>query len=267
MNTGNEVAGTTELTGVKASSVNRVVTTLEIMDNSTVIGTATTDEGGLWQYTVRALSIGKHVFSARVVGGGPTSQPRAISVTTPLPPLIIDTSPVVLAGRLLRTPENKPTHFPQGTVLQRSASGGVPPYTYTSSSAVVDLDPQTGRISSKRNGQAIISVRDSQGQSASYTVTVSNVLLMHSYGGYRLWKDAVAFATSRNGHVPSLAEWQEFRSNYSNSPPVSNNDSWSSDVVLVTKRWVIHPVDGSKDKKDSGFLGPNTSCGWAVAPG
>ena len=51
----------------------------------------------------------------------------------------------------------------------------MPPYTYSSSKPSVATVNESGRVVGEGNGTATITVRDSKGTTASYTVEVSNV--------------------------------------------------------------------------------------------
>ncbi|VVE45730.1 hypothetical protein PPN31114_04402 [Pandoraea pneumonica] len=57
----------------------------------------------------------------------------------------------------------------------RAATGGVPPYTYTSGNAAIATVNASGTVIGQRNGRTTITIRDSAGSTTSYAVVVSNV--------------------------------------------------------------------------------------------
>ncbi|MCQ2998038.1 hypothetical protein NLO95_28375, partial [Pseudomonas syringae] len=215
---------------------------------------------------VFAVSATPHSVTAREVASGVSSDPWRFTVTQATPSLTIDTSSLALSGHMIRV-DQLPTTPPANTYATRSALGGVPPYSYSvSNSNVVDIVASTGRIVSRHSGSATVTVRDSAGQTASYPVSVSNVYLMGAAIGFTWWTDANENAERWGGHVPSLAEWNLFRSVYGNVPPVSNDQAWSTDVASAFTRWVINPVGGQLAQKHTGLTGPNTAAGWVVIP-
>ncbi|WP_052269113.1 hypothetical protein [Pseudomonas fluorescens] len=120
--------------------------------------------------------------------------------------LSVDTSPVVLSGRNYTVDlaavrwELTGNDLP-GTVVTREATGGKPPYTYTSSAPEIVSVDTTGRIRSVWNGMAKIIVSDTSGKSLEIPVQSSNVQQILS-GGDNL-SDAAAMAwMQRVGGTP-----------------------------------------------------------------
>lgn len=72
--------------------------------------------------------------------------------------------------------------MPANASRQRVASGGVPPYTYTSSNSGVASVDGNGMVKSVSNGSATITVRDQAQQLASFNVTVQGVVRMYLMG-------------------------------------------------------------------------------------
>ncbi|MNE48779.1 hypothetical protein D3C81_1500720 [compost metagenome] len=105
---------------------------------------------------------------------------------------------MVLNGRIYVNASSGqgPNNRPVGSRGQRSASGGTPPYTYSSSDTkVASVHSSNGMVLSTGNGSAIITVRDTAGQTLRYTVNVSGVIRM-TYRGQ--WQFASAFRIATN---------------------------------------------------------------------
>lgn len=62
-----------------------------------------------------------------------------------------------------------------GNALTRLATGGSPPYTYTSRNAAIAQVTSGGKVVGYSNGSTVIDVRDGVGHTVSYSVSVSNV--------------------------------------------------------------------------------------------
>ncbi|KAA0975044.1 Ig-like domain-containing protein [Pseudomonas sp. ANT_H12B] len=106
----------------------------------------------------------------------------ALVVGERLPELTIDVSNMLLNGKNYITTAFdwiRKAAFP-GSTAQRVASGGTPPYRYSSSSPSIAAVDSTGVVSSVSNGSARITVTDSspEPQSKSYVVYTSNVYLL-----------------------------------------------------------------------------------------
>ncbi|MEE3505155.1 hypothetical protein QN399_02565 [Pseudomonas sp. 10C3] len=175
------------------------------------------------------------------------------------PPLIIDTSELVLIARHLRAAAT-PKFPPAGAFAQRVASGGVAPYRYESSAPTIAEVDATGRVISVSNGAAAIIVTDSAGQRVSYNVKTSNVLTF-VYFIFHTYTEAMKPVNSAGAHMPSLADWNTLRANYGGDPGLSyeagrDSRAWAADVAGLGKRWAIFPRDGrTLALKDVGFGG------------
>ncbi|NTZ95577.1 hypothetical protein FCH79_09620 [Pseudomonas koreensis] len=77
--------------------------------------------------------------------------------------LTIDESLLSLAAWNFRNQDLPPHTPPEGAFATRTAAGGREPYTYHSSKIIVDLDETTGKVISRGNGRATITVTDSDG--------------------------------------------------------------------------------------------------------
>ncbi|VVE20319.1 hypothetical protein PMO31116_03072 [Pandoraea morbifera] len=92
-----------------------------------------------------------------------------------VPPITVDPNKMVLNGFSVKSFWNRTGAYPPGNSQTRAASGGVPPYTYSSNKPAVATVNSSGRVVGEGNGTATITVRDSKGATATYTVEVSNV--------------------------------------------------------------------------------------------
>jgi hypothetical protein len=93
-----------------------------------------------------------------------------------IPQLVIPSTPMVLNGISVRINWPRTGLESINNTATRVASGGVPPYSYTSSnSAIATVSATTGFVIGNANGTATITARDQNGATASYVVQVSNV--------------------------------------------------------------------------------------------
>ncbi|MDD2046563.1 Ig-like domain-containing protein [Pseudomonas putida] len=157
---------------------------VQILDNGAAKQTLTVPANGTWQAALNGLSVGQHDFTAKgLYGSQPVSAPWRVIVDS-RPPLVIDTSLMLLNGVIYVRADNGqgPSRRPANTSRQRLASGGTPPLRYSSSNANVASVDGNGTVMSRANGSATITVSDSAGQSRSYSVTVQNVRRMNLMG-------------------------------------------------------------------------------------
>nr|NLU60477.1 hypothetical protein [Pseudomonas sp. BIGb0427] len=84
--------------------------------------------------------------------------------------------PLVLNGSAIRVQKNWQLirDFPANTAV-RQATGGRPPYTYHSANTGIAVVDTQGKVTGARNGSTVITVRDADQRSASYSVQVNNV--------------------------------------------------------------------------------------------
>jgi len=148
---------------------------VKIKDCAIEIGIADVDpQSGDWVFTARNLSVASHSFTATALyGSGEVSDPPRIVVVATR--LVIDTSTMVLDGMKFIHNYGWPSKVVEGNVKSRLPSGGLAPYFYQSADpSRASVDAQ-GNVSGLKNGQTVITVSDSSGQSVSYNVFVSNV--------------------------------------------------------------------------------------------
>lgn len=179
--------------------------------------------------------------------------------------MVFDSAPVTLAGRIYLLPGRPDVlpAFPSGTTLLRSASGGRPPYTYSSSDAKVAVVDASGLTSVRGNGRATITVIDAAGENKSYDVTVTGVIECHGVGSGNLTQ--ISNAASRIGaRIPSIHELIEIYNAYGNRWPMGNGNYWSSTVaknVFGAKWYYVKNLNVGGDFK---LLHINSSLGVAI---
>lgn len=179
--------------------------------------------------------------------------------------IMFDTSPVTLAGKIYLLPAHPdllPT-FPSGTTVHRIASGGRPPYTYSTSDAKVAVVAASGWTSVRGNGVATITVTDSAGEQQSYDVTVTGVIECHGVGSGNYTQISNA-AQRIGGRIPSIHELIEIYNAYGNRWPMGNANYWSSTVaknVFGAKWYYVKNLNTGKDYK---LLHINSSLGVAI---
>lgn len=204
---------------------------VEIFDGNTSRGKATADASGEWTLPITGLAVGLHALKARLLNGnGEESEVRSFTVAAPLD---FDDSPVTLQTTLYMITRDAqapalPT-FPAGSTITRTASGGQPPYDYSSSNASVAEVTGNGLVSPRGNGVATITVRDNTGQSKNYTVTVSNVWTAEYIGSF-IHRGAVEYQRP-GGHLSDSAEVSRISDQYPGHWPagIPNGWYWSSE--------------------------------------
>lgn len=179
--------------------------------------------------------------------------------------IMFDTSPVTLAGKIYLLPAYPGLlpAFPTGTTVHRIASGGRPPYTYSTSDAKVTVVAASGWTSVRGNGVATITATDSAGDKQSYEVSVTGVIECHGVGSGNLTQ--MSNAAKRIGaRIPSIHELIEIYNAYGNRWPMGNANYWSSTVaknVFGAKWYYVKNLNTGKDYK---LLHINASLGVAI---
>ncbi|RMQ49539.1 Ig-like domain-containing protein [Pseudomonas cichorii] len=225
---------------------------VQIFDDATAKGTAAVNTSEDWSLNINALALGVHTLKAKALyGEGTESNIRSFTVRSPIPDFVLDTSPVHLNGGLYGLagyPGHTPLNWPANTVYQRMPSSGVAPYTYTSSDPSRALVQGDGWIISVANGTSTITVRDAAGRSASYNVTVSNVVMVYGLGN-NTFIAAKKIAQSHGLNIPSLDLLRGIHAMYGVNFPMGNNTYWSSTPAPgLWLNYVKNLVTGSEAK-------------------
>jgi hypothetical protein len=180
--------------------------------------------------------------------------------------LTFDPTPVTLAGKIYLLPSYPGLlpAFPANTTVQRVASGGQAPYSYSSSNPKVAQVNDKGLTSVRGKGVATISVTDALGESKSYQVTVTGVIHCHGVGSGSL-SQVMAAAAALGASIPGINQLHEIYNAYGNRWPMGNANYWSTTVAaqnLVGMKWyfVKNMVTGANFK----LLHHNASLGVAV---
>ncbi|SEM74259.1 hypothetical protein SAMN04487857_104333 [Pseudomonas sp. ok272] len=221
--------------------------------------------GTTWNSTLN-LAQGSHRITAYSSVTGQESVSRSFTIVSPIPPVTINPGHVSLSAWIFRS-DYTPTNPPAGAFVDRSASGGVPPYRYTSSNpAVAEVNASTGRVISKGNGSVSISVFDSRNQTASYSVSVSNVWRIFGTGAFNTYTQCHNAAVNQGGRIPSLAEWNSYRNIYA-GVETERAWCWASDQAGFGKRWAIYPATGQTQALRDIGIGGDTANGYGIRNG
>lgn len=185
-----------------------------------------------------------------------------LAVERPEAPLSIDSTPVTLSGPIVRL-EKRVTVPPVGAFIARVATGGLPPYRYSAASGAVEVDEATGRVVSLRNGEAVVTVTDAKGATASYPVKVSGVLHFLDLNSNSTFGTAGPQASSHGARLPSLAEWDALRAAYGGSPDMRQDAGWSSQQYDAKSHYVVYPATGAREVRKTFGLGAPLGLAWA----
>lgn len=124
-----------------------------------------------------------------------------------IPPFVLDTSAVTLSARVYlnhSSPTWHPPTWPAGTTVTRTPTSGEPPYTYTSANVNI-ATVNNGLVTPYANGSTTITVRDTQGRSGSFAVTITGVIQCSELGSHK-YKEAENMVASRGERMMSLDE-------------------------------------------------------------
>jgi hypothetical protein len=232
---------------------------VQIFDNGADKGIVSANQNRGWNTQILGLGLGEHRIVAKALyGDKPESNVRTFTVKVATPPLVIDTTPVTLGGKfygLPAYPGHDPAHWPANTTITRVPSSGVAPYTYTSSDPLVASVNSGGFVNvATKKGTVTITVRDGAGQTASYSVSVTNVISVIGFGRntYPVAVDAVSAAGLRLG---THAELNEIAELYSGRWPMGAAGYWTSDTCGLGKHYAKDLVSGGWSCVPSGPFG------------
>ncbi|MDE1165661.1 MAG: hypothetical protein PW845_09780 [Pseudomonas sp.] len=113
--------------------------------------------------------------------------PALLTVVTgpPVEDFKIDQSLMSLTGALYLNVNHAgtPSPMPSNTTAVRLATGGVEPYIYSSNNASI-ATVENGRVESRSNGTATITVREQTGQELTFQVSITGVQKFRNAGSY-----------------------------------------------------------------------------------
>jgi hypothetical protein len=181
-------------------------------------------------------------------------------------PLSIDTRDAILDQLMFRA-DKFPDRPPVGAFVERIPSGGVPPYTYTSSDPEVAelFSSSEPRVVSKHSGTATITVRDQMGASVSYRVITSKVWLLFDLGKDNEWQTywtCWGAAWNAGGTIPDLVTWGALRTIHDGDPGLGDSRAWASDQGPGDRTvYTINPKTGVREllSQDSDY-----ARGWMI---
>ena len=142
-------------------------------------GIAPVDAKGEWEFDIEVdVQEVAHPLFARSLYHDSLVDSNVRHVTV-ISGLIVDTTPIILNGQnysidhealgWLRTGIE-----PAGTFETRTVSGGVPPYSFTTNAPIIASVDNKGCIRSEGNGEAVITISDTLGQTKTIRVTCTN---------------------------------------------------------------------------------------------
>ncbi|WP_434768115.1 hypothetical protein [Pseudomonas triticicola] len=222
--------GTTVETAVTLSGVAAKGQKVDVLDGTTSKGQPTANPvTGIWTLRVSALTPAEHSFTAKALyGGNPVSAPPFTFKVNQR--LSIDQSAMSLRGLSLRyagwATNGKDA---SGTSSKREATGGVPPYTYTSQNTrVATTEGPITRSNCTEPKTTTIIVTDSVGEKVEYGVTCANVyrLVVSPAGSYD-YAAAHAWATAQPGmrYAVHQSQWHVLVVTHTPQPMT---DSWGN---------------------------------------
>ncbi len=133
--------------------------------------------------------------------------------TAPGAALSIDARDLNLGGFFALVDDAYRANPPDKSWKYRTATGGKPPYRYTSSNPeVAQVDASSGKVSARGNGVTTITVTDMDGATVTYRVLVSGVYALNILSGgfntYGVLHDMAARYLGGALRIPSVQEWQ-----------------------------------------------------------
>ena len=221
---------------------------VQILDNGSDKTRATANTSGDWNASLAGLGLGGHSITAKgLYGSNPTSTARTFTVEMKIPPLSFDTSPASLSGRvyIFRDHPDVLPNFGSNTSIRRQASGGVPPYTYSSHNAGIAVVDGAGLVTVRANGATSITVRDNAGSTLSFSLNVSGVIKLVGLGGGK-WDKMTAAAGSVGGRLASMEELRQIHAEYASRWFMGADYYWSSESNggVIERYWMKRFPDG-----------------------
>ena len=147
--------------------------TITLFDKGVQVGTTTTDATGKWSFAANNLAIGQHSYVAKASDGTIVSQAWTITTNQAL---AFGSSHKMNVTNYIIVQAKPPLDVPSQAKYIRQATGGTPPYTYSSADATVAQVNSSGEVTARGNGTSVITVTDSNRNTAQYHFTVSGIV-------------------------------------------------------------------------------------------
>lgn len=143
------------------------------------------------------------------------------------PELIVTPEQMVLDGTAIKANWPRSGGDAKGNTETRAASGGQPPYTYSSSKPSVATVNASGKVVGEGNGSATITIRDSRGTSVAYTVVVSNIWsAVHNNSPMSAYQAVAWKNTVPGGRAIGADDVAAMKAVYTQGPVHSRDESW-----------------------------------------
>jgi hypothetical protein len=204
---------------------------VEIYDRIDSKGKVSANGSGIWTYRLENLVKGDRIIKAKALyGDGLDSNMRFFTVKESGPELEFDERPASISGFrqiFFASKGFEPKEPFAASYLDRPASGGTPPYSYSCSDDNVAFVNGEGRIYAYKNGVAEITVMDNIGKTKKFKLTTSGSFNEWRFLGGFDQPNAQKAATSAGGVLPSIGDLEQMHKAYK-SAPQGNSWSWSS---------------------------------------
>ncbi|MFC3943322.1 Ig-like domain-containing protein [Pseudomonas gingeri] len=216
--------GTTNQTSLTLSGTATPNSTIEVRNGGDILLSTGVNGSNAWSDHIHNLSEKKYDLVAKIVGGTLSSDIRTFTVQLH-PPLAMNTSPMVLNGKAIRTSLGWPqtgNDFLNNTAT-RTPTAGSGSYTYSSNNISIAPVSETGKVVGLRNGSARITVRDERtGQTLGYDVTVSNVWELNINNSRLASYEANTWRINRRGSNLPQSDMDLLKRYYTSPFPRSN---------------------------------------------
>ncbi|WP_238349920.1 hypothetical protein [Pseudomonas sp. SWRI111] len=227
---------------------------LQIFEGTDFIGEVTTGADYKWQSAWIPISVGQRRFTVKEKSGSQLeSEPWLIERLA----LGIDKQPMILNGLSVKVSGwQKTGEDSLGNTALRTATGGVPPYTYLSSEPLTaSVTEKGGKVTGLRHGAPTIYVIDQEGNEVNYRVSVSNVYQLQINDQLVNSPEAVSWMESMQGVPVWYASYRDMYRVYVPPPRttaiwtcypsvvvVPNGGFWWFGETLRYNAWCITPI-------------------------